>query len=222
MRILVVDFEATDNEPRREVIQIGAALFSSNQGTWRLVDSASIYVKPASNPTISPYIYDLTGIPERSLVNAPNFEEAVRIILDGLNVHGPIVWASWGEFDFKIHEEECVAHSCVGLGRSHLNLKELYSKAIGKKKKRSLLKALGESGYIFIGQHHDARFDAINAGKLLNTVLPCSKPQQVLTKSVGEELQEAVASFLRLPEEEQVQIADSALQSALNSRRHYC
>lgn len=178
-KILVVDLEATcwansimpggerQNIHSMETIEFGCAL-ATRAGD--LLDSQSFLVRPTYHPQLTEFCTNLTGITQ-SMVNAvPTFPEAVKVLDEWLGEPSKgFIWCSWGSYDLKQIMADSAKHGAAPrfLEFRHLNLRKIWRRTTGQKKKNSLMGALDYHGLSFEGRHHRGIDDARNIVRLL-------------------------------------------------------
>ena len=178
--ILVVDLEATCWEDQKtpdgegqgihnmEIIELGCAL-ATRQG--KLLDTGSFLVRPIRNPALSSFCTELTGITQEMVDEAPAFPGAVQAMNAWLgDLPDDLIWCSWGNYD-RLHLE---AQSLLDgaqpaiLARPHLNLKRIWRRTTGQKKRNGLASALVFHDLAFEGSQHRGVDDARNITRLLS------------------------------------------------------
>lgn len=178
--ILIIDLEATcwedrldpttglqQSEHSMEIIELGCAL-ATRRG--ELIDSRSFLVRPTRYPVLSEFCQSLTGITQDMVDSAPAFSEAVRALNAWLGEPAKsFIWCSWGNYDLLHVLAQCqqTGASAAVLGYPHLNLKRLWRRSTGQRKKTGLMNALAYHGLNFEGQHHRGVEDARNIIRLL-------------------------------------------------------
>jgi|GEM_PF-2141393 len=162
--ILIVDLEATCRENSRlpngerqsvenmEIIEFGCALATRD---GELLDSRSFLLRPVRNPDLSAFCRSLTGISQAMVNAAPIYPEVVRA-LDGWLGHPAesLVWCSWGNYDRHQIEAESDTHDIAPrfLACPHLNLKRIWRRSTGQKKRTGLASALAFHDLAFEGR----------------------------------------------------------------------
>jgi len=177
--LLTVDLEATCWDGRytpdgtaqsihnMEIIELGCAL-ANRQG--ELLDTQSFLVRPARNPVLSNFCTELTGITQSMVDAAPTLPEAIEVMNTWLgDLPDSFIWCSWGNYD-RLHLE--VQSLLDGarpaiLARPHLNLKRIWRRTTGQKKKNGLAHALAFHDLAFEGHHHRGVDDARNMARVL-------------------------------------------------------
>jgi inhibitor of KinA sporulation pathway (predicted exonuclease) len=177
--VLVVDLEATCWERRlapsgerqsthnMEIIEFGCALATRD---GELLDSQSFLVRPTLNPVLSEFCKSLTSIQQSMVDAAPVFSEACHLINVWLGQpHEDFLWCSWGNYD-RLHiqadgEKHRVFPSLMNY--PHLNLKRLWRRTTGQKRKNGMAHALEFHGLALEGHHHRGVDDARNMVRLL-------------------------------------------------------
>lgn len=178
-RILTIDLEATcwedqvapDGQPQSvhnmEPIEIGCAL-ATRDGV--LLDSRSFLVRPTRYPKLSAFCQSLTGITQDMADAAPRFPEAIDTLNHWLGQPADsFIWCSWGNYDRLHMQAQCeqLGASTTVLSVPHLNLKRLWRRSTGQRKKTGLASALAYHELSFEGQHHRGVDDARNIVRLL-------------------------------------------------------
>lgn len=174
---LVVDLEATcwrGHPPtgmHNEIIEIGIS--GIDYKTKEIVFKDTIIVKPMCSE-ISAFCTELTSI-DQSLIDKEgvSFEKACEILRDKYKSRDRI-WLSWGEYDKNQVERDCVLRGVENpFGRTHFNLKPLFSFAFGIKEDLGVAGALKHLGLEFEGNAHRAIDDAYNTALILqHTFIP--------------------------------------------------
>lgn len=150
-----------------EIIEIGCAL-ANRQG--EILDTQSFLVRPTRNPVLSDFCTELTGITQEMVDEAPAFPGAVQAMNAWLgDLPDDFIWCSWGNYD-RLHLE---AQSLLDgaqpaiLARPHLNLKRIWRRTTGQKRKNGFTNALAFHGLEFEGHHHRGVDDARNMARVL-------------------------------------------------------
>lgn len=173
--ILVVDLESTcwrsretpAGEPQdvsnMEIIEFGCA-FANRSG--QLLRSDSFIVRPSKNPQLSEFCKSLTGISQPMVDGAKPLSVVTKEIDQWVGcLGGDFIWCSWGNYD-RLHvlasefQPEFANHP-------HLNLKRIWRRTTGQKKKNGLANALKFHGLEFVGNQHSGVDDARNIVQLL-------------------------------------------------------
>ncbi|WP_372981506.1 exonuclease domain-containing protein [Marinobacter sediminum] len=177
--LLIVDLEATcwsdqytpegvaQSIHNMEIIELGCAL-ANRHGD--LLDARSFLVRPTRNPMLSDFCTNLTGITQSMVDSAPTLPQAVEAMNTWLgDLSDAFAWCSWGNYD-RLHLE---AQSRLDgaqpkiLSRAHLNLKRIWRRTTGQKKKNGLASALAFHDLVFLGNPHRGVDDARNIARLL-------------------------------------------------------
>lgn len=173
---LVIDLEATTDDgvddgravPRDEMetIEIGAVLVRAN--TLAVEAEFQTFVRPVRHPLLTPFCTELTGITQEMLADAPVFPEAMAALREAMLVgRWGVVWGSWGLFDQTQLRRDCAFHGVEYPMPEHMNLKNVFSAAQGRRKRYGMSKALRLCGLGLDGAHHRALDDAKNIARLL-------------------------------------------------------
>ncbi len=177
---LVIDLEATtddgDDEQRAvprdemETIEIGAVLVRAS--TLEVEAEFQTFVRPVRHPTLTPFCTELTGITQEMLADAPTFPDALELLRQATLVgRWGVVWGSWGRFDDTQLRRDCAYHGVDYPMPEHMNLKNVFSAAQGRRKRYGMAKALRLCGLTLDGDHHRALPDAKNIARMLPWVV---------------------------------------------------
>lgn len=170
---LVIDLEATCDDagavPRgqNEIIEIGAVLVEGEG--FETVDEFQTFVQPVRHPQLTAFCTELTSIEQSDVDGAPRFPEAIDALGRFMAKHSrrPL-FCSWGNYDRGQFHLDAAFHGVrLPLGSQHRNLKESFSKALGKKKRFGMARALMRLGIPLDGTHHRGIDDARNIAKIL-------------------------------------------------------
>lgn len=171
--ILVIDLEATCSEGNEipavdmEIIEVGA-VWAQDDGA--IIDRFQAFVRPVLNPVLTPFCHQLTGITQTDVNQAASWPSVARELAGFalLNSHHSKTWGSWGKYDLKQIDRDCVRHGvCSPLSDwLHINLKREFAKS-RKIKEVGMTKALELSKLSLGGSHHRGLDDAINIAQLL-------------------------------------------------------
>ncbi|RRJ17252.1 exonuclease domain-containing protein [Lachnoanaerobaculum orale] len=180
MKHIVVDLEMNsisnkykDFDCTMETIEIGAIMLDEN---YQEISSFRTYVRPEYNNRIRPLISRLTGITYDMVINAPKFDEAMKMFSNWcLGVNDDIKIYAWSENDYKqISKEISLKKYELSLDEERVYLTEWhdfqaeFDKELGFEKQLSLKMALDMAGVDFLGREHSALDDARNTAKLFN------------------------------------------------------
>jgi inhibitor of KinA sporulation pathway (predicted exonuclease) len=177
--LLVVDLECTCSDEstpaservspeQMEIIEIGAVV-ATLQGT--VVDQFTHFVQASERPALTAFCSSLTGI-QQADVNAAEFLDDVLGALDHWlepNRSRLVGWGSWGAFDQRQLDRECVRKGLRNPLTSlpHTNLKAHFAKR-RRIRQVGMAKALEIVGLPLLGQHHRGLDDARNIAQLLH------------------------------------------------------
>ena len=174
---LVIDLEATCWDRREylnyvsEIIEIGAVLYNGEQD--RVEEEFQTFVKPVQNTVLSEFCTELTSIKQKQVDNAPLFPEAMKMLKERILDVYPAVFCSWGDYDRKMFEKDCKYHKTEYPFKNHINLKPLFSRYLGVKKKYGLGRALKKLDMTFSGTPHRGIDDARNIVEILKVMKGC-------------------------------------------------
>jgi len=183
MKHIVVDLEMNNirqkSEARRictmETIEIGAVMLDDN---LQEISSFRTYVKPEYNDGIVKKITRLTGITDDMVLNAPRFNEALRMFSNWcLGTGDDVTIYAWSESDYAQISKEMILKGyelSEGeedlLGNEWSDFQHEFDTNLGFERQLSLKTALDMAGIDFSGREHDALDDARNTAELLQIV----------------------------------------------------
>ncbi|WP_236040561.1 3'-5' exonuclease [Marinobacter nauticus] len=177
--LLIIDLEATCRENRQapngeaqsndnmEIIEIGCALATREAV---LLDTRSFLVRPIRHPVLSEFCTGLTSITQEVVDEAPAFPGAIQAMNAWLgDLPDNFIWCSWGNYDRLHLEAQSQEHDArpAVLAFPHLNLKRIWRRTTGQKRKNGFAHALAFHGLEFEGHHHRGVDDARNMTRVL-------------------------------------------------------
>lgn len=113
---------------------------------------------------------ELTEITQSMVESAPAFPTVIKAMNAWPGeLPADFIWCSWANYDrlhFEAQSLRDVAQPAI-LARPHLNLKRIWRRTTGQKKKNGLANALGFHGLAFEGSHHRGVDDARNIARSL-------------------------------------------------------
>lgn len=180
MKHIVVDLEMNKvgKEHRNlgctmETIEIGAIMLDDN---FQEISSFRTYVKPEYNTRVTSVVSKLTGINYNMLINAPKFNEALKMFSNWcMGVDDDIKIYAWSTNDYKqVSKEIKLKHYEISSDESRVYLtewndfQEEFDTELGFDKQVSLSLALDMAGIDFLGREHSALDDARNTAKLFH------------------------------------------------------
>src|SRR5690606_15545123 len=122
------------------------------------------------HPMLSEFCTGLTSITQEMVNEAPAFPEAIQSMNAWLgDLPDDFTWCSWGNYDrlhLEAQSQHCDARPSV-LTFPHLNLKRIWRRTTGQKKKNGLAHALAFHDLAFEGNHHRGVDDARNMARVL-------------------------------------------------------
>ncbi|MGQ9589027.1 MAG: exonuclease domain-containing protein [Planctomycetota bacterium] len=173
-KIVVVDVESTSwaGEPppgeESEVIEIGACLLDPRTGERS--GRESILVAPRRS-SVSEFCTRLTTLRQEDVAAGLPFGEACAALRARFRTKER-VWASYGDYDRRMFERECVAEGVeYPFSAGHLNVKTLFALACGLSHEVGMAKALAHLGLPLEGTHHRGADDAWNVAAILAEIL---------------------------------------------------
>lgn len=171
---LVIDVESTcwERSPPRgqmsEIIEIGLCVVDLS--LLRRVDKQSLMVKPMMSE-VSEFCTDLTGITADMVVDAPPLSEAIQVLRDKYRAVDRL-FASWGDYDRDQFRRNCRTYNLkYPFGPTHLNIKNLFSTALGLNRELALDAACQRLGVTMEGSHHRGVDDAWNIARIFCMLL---------------------------------------------------
>lgn len=177
--LLVVDLEATCWEDKKtpdggpqcveemEIIELGCTL-ATRQG--ELLDTRSFLVRPSRNPVLSDFCTRLTGITQSMVDDAPTYPQAIQAMNLWLGRPAEdFIWCSWGNYDLRhvASQSDQSGALPIMLSYPHLNLKHIWRRTTGQRKRNGLANALAFHDLVFVGNPHRGVDDARNIARLL-------------------------------------------------------
>jgi inhibitor of KinA sporulation pathway (predicted exonuclease) len=172
--IVVIDVEATcwsgapPEGELQEIIEIGVCRLEVPTLARGARDS--LLVRPTRS-TVSPYCTALTTLTAEQVGTGLPFAEAAAALASR---HGTRqrAWASWGDFDRRIFEQQCVREEVPSpFGVTHLNVKHLFALVHALPHELGMREALEVAGLPHTGTHHRGDDDAWNIAALLASLL---------------------------------------------------
>lgn len=174
--MLIVDLESTCWRSRKtpageaqdvnnmEIIEFGCAIA---RRSGQLLRAESFLVRPVKIPQLSEFCTSLTGI-NQSMVDRANPLSVVTEEIDQWlgGVSDDFIWCSWGNYD-RLHIEASEFRPKFAKF-PHLNLKRIWRRTTGQKKKNGLASALAFHDLSFEGAQHRGVDDARNIVRLLS------------------------------------------------------
>ena len=171
---LVVDIESTcwEHEPPRgqtsEIIEIGLCLVDLQLLERR--EKRCIMVKPMMSE-IGEFCTQLTGITPDMVAGAAPLSEALRILRDQYR-SADRLFASWGDYDRSQFMRNCRTYDLkYPFGPTHLNIKTLFSVALGLPRELGIDEACHRLGLSMEGRHHRGVDDAWNIARIFCLLL---------------------------------------------------
>lgn len=171
MPILVIDLEATCCDlgtitpEQMEIIELGAVWA---QPTGEVIDTLQSFVQPLERPNLTLFCRSLTHIDQCYINTASTWSTVAFELAEFASRHSSKYWGSWGAYDRRQIERECLRHGIANpLDQLlHINLKAEFAKR-RKIKQVGMTAALKIVGLEHYGDHHRALTDARNIAKLL-------------------------------------------------------
>ncbi|WP_433210657.1 exonuclease domain-containing protein [Dactylosporangium sp. CS-047395] len=164
----VIDVEATcwEGAPPpgqiNEIIEIGVCVVDLD--ARERVGRDRIMVRPARS-TVSPFCTQLTGITAEEAAAGLDFAAACERLKREHHADSR-PWASWGDYDRKQFERQCVGAVRYPFGSVHVNAKATFAEAHGLRR-QGMAGALKTAGLPLEGRHHNGADDAWNIAALV-------------------------------------------------------
>lgn len=169
-QVLVIDVESTcwQGPPpagqMSEIIEIGLA--PVDLGSLKRIQKRSILVRPRRS-SVSPFCTQLTTLTQDMLREAGTLADACELLKRQYDSQDRL-WASWGDYDRRQFERVCRELGVrYPFGPTHLNVKTLFSCALGMEKEMGLDAAFAHLGWTMEGTHHRGGDDAWNIAAVL-------------------------------------------------------
>ncbi|MEO3947053.1 3'-5' exonuclease [Gorillibacterium sp. CAU 1737] len=170
MNYIIYDLEMTvcrKKDQISEIIEIGAAKVTKQDGTFAITDTFQAFVQPVKSPVLTKSTTDFTGITQEDVRSAGKFPEVIAQFLKWIG--DDYYLCSWGPDDKLQFIRECRSHKLnMTWIRNHNNLQRLLT-AIRKQEKHQqmgLKAALEWLEIPFAGSHHRAMDDAVNTAHI--------------------------------------------------------
>lgn len=171
-----------------EIIEIGAVVLDE---AYNEISCFKTYVKPSFNSIIDPKIEKLTGITTGKVMNAPKFEEAFHMFVDFCHsINDDIMMIQWSDSDLRqilgeiAQKDYQVSESEMDILDNWYDFQQEFGEILGLSRQISLENALMYAGEEFVGDMHDALFDARNTAELFAITRVEEKKQKTLDKVV--------------------------------------
>lgn len=160
---IVFDLEATCDERGgfdNETIQIGAVKVDA---AGKFIDKFECFIKPITNPILTPFCTQLTGIDQKLVDAGILFPEAFEGFLKWAGKNA--VFCSWGYYDRKQLMKDCDRHNLPLPLLKHISLKHQYA-LITHSNPKGMKEVLRREGLVMEGMHHNGLDDALNIVKI--------------------------------------------------------
>ncbi|GCE11565.1 3'-5' exonuclease [Tengunoibacter tsumagoiensis] len=172
--VLVIDIEATcwdgavPEGQENEIIEIGICPFEVSTHTRG--EKRSLLIRPERS-VVSPFCTKLTTLTQEQVDGGISFAEACNILRTEY-ASKERVWASWGDYDRIIIEQQCLARKIeYPFNSRHLNLKTVFALLHALPREIGMMAALKMAQLTPEGTHHRGDDDAWNTAALLKTIL---------------------------------------------------
>jgi len=174
-KIIVVDVEATcwqGYPPKgqcRQIIEIGICFLDIK--THKISDNRSILVKP-SYSKLSEFCTELTSLTQEVIdKKGIPLVDACSILKNEYNSN-KCIWASYGDFDKNIFNENCRKEGVkYPFSKKHINVKLLFGLKQKLSKDVGMARALKMLDIPLKGKHHRGVDDSFNIAHILATCL---------------------------------------------------
>lgn len=168
---LVVDLEATccDRktipQTQREIIEIGAVMVNAD---FQVESEFQSFVKPVTNPQLTPFCTQLTNITQDCVDQAPYYPRAIAQFSQWMAAYPQRVFCAWGDFDRRQLRQECRRHGLENpIPLTCLNLRTMFGRSQNLPGLFNLQQSLTMANLTFTGTPHRGIDDARNIAKLL-------------------------------------------------------
>lgn len=177
-RLIVIDFEATCDEPRnpdpQEVIEFPAVLIDVVRRT--VIGEFHRYVRPVAHPTLTRFCSDLTGIPQQQVDAADDFPAVLRAYSDWLTANDlvGVPVATCGDWDLgTLLPPQCRQHGLPipDWARSWINVKDVFRRSMPGVRSMGLSGMLEQLGLRFEGRPHSGIDDTRNIARVVIALL---------------------------------------------------
>ena len=184
-KMLVIDLECTCFRPDdsdkptgwtvdtdQEIIEIGASML--DLVTLKILDTKSFLVRP--DGLMGNFCRELTTLTYDHVKDKQPLVGALGELKDWSKKFQfdlrAMTWGSWGDYDRIQFDRECARKGInYPFGRSHYNIKGIYSMLRGVSKGYGMEKALELLNMPLEGTHHRGVDDAANTAKILIKIL---------------------------------------------------
>lgn len=197
MKYVIVDLEMNNISKEykelkevcaREIIEIGAVVMDES---FVEISSFKTYVKPRFNTEIVRKIQKLTGITWDMVADAPEFEEAFKMFVQFCeSIEDEYQIIEWSTNDHEQVEKEILqkeyqlSESEAALMNKWYDFQEEFGEILGLERRVSLKNALMYAGEDFVGDEHDALYDARNTAELFSITKIEAKKEKALQKVI--------------------------------------
>lgn len=180
---LIIDLEATCSNDglisrnKTEIIEIGAVMLA--EPMLQIVSEFQIFVRPIIYPVLTHFCTELTTIKQQDVDSAPSFKEALELMANWLREFGDFDVCSWGNYDKKQLEQDCLLHGInLPFEMHHRNLKQEFADFLNLKRGMGLKRALENLGIPLLGTHHRGIDDARAIAQIYK-YLYLERPQKI-------------------------------------------
>lgn len=185
-QIIVIDIEATcweDVPPsgqENEIIEVGICLLDVQSGERS--NKKSYLIIPEFS-TVSSFCTDLTGLTQKKVNKGIRFNEVCKALQHEF-LSKRRVWASYGNFDYRLFCEQCTKRKIAyPFSTSHINIKTLFALRMQLHREVGMAKALKNLDITFEGTPHSGADDAWNAALILSKLLFAkNKPKDTINE----------------------------------------
>lgn len=178
MRFVVIDFEATCDEPRnpspQEIIEFPAVLV--DPGGPRDGAEFQTFVRPVAHPRLTPFCVELTGASQEEVDAAPTFPEVLSHFAAWWDEYAAGALAvTCGDWDLgSLLKRQCAQHGLPlpAWGLRWANLKAVYARTVpGGTDRVGLSEMAAQLGVRMTGRLHSGIDDARNIARVLRKLL---------------------------------------------------
>lgn len=153
----------------REIIQIGAVMLDEN---YNIIDHFDTFVKPEYG-VIDREIYELTGISQEDVENAPHSEDALKTFEEWIPENSTLV--TWSEndaiqIDDEIYFKDLSLEKLYRFIEEYIDCQEMFSQKMHTEKKYQLSEALAIANIEYDENIHTVHADAYNTALLFKKI----------------------------------------------------
>jgi ERI1 exoribonuclease 3 len=197
--LAILDFEATcwEDTKEHEIIEFPTVIVDCR--TRKVVDRIEQFIRPAFNPTVSPFCHKLTTITQEQVNGGITLAEALRAHQKFMAQYPNSIYVTCGDWDLKTMLPQDAARNKIRLPPSYsrwINIKHVFMKEYSWKKNTGMPGMLAACGLTLEGTHHRGIDDCVNIAAIAMHLLgrgafgdvvmqPAKKPLLVIMDDYG-------------------------------------